>query len=132
MKKLWRLLLVAVICLFLTLFLLSGGEISPVGLARYSVAEDGRSVTLSVGVVASTGYTRTVKTRAEGDSLYLTFYSTFGFNSSWGARNTFTVDLPEGCRNIYFMTGSNPFLALTLSSESGQWEDPNHPPSKRQ
>ena len=125
MKRRWPIAILLVLCLLVGLFFFSSRKMSNIYPYRYVVSEDGRSITLSVGVMSSMGYVRTVKTRAAGDSLYLTFYSTFGLNSSWGAKDTFTIDLPANCRNIYFTQGSlDPLLAFVLLPESGLWECP--------
>ena len=126
MKRWWPVALLLAVCLSVGLFFFSSRKMSYIYPVRYTVSEDGRSMNLTVGVMSSMGYARTVKGKANGDSLYLTFYSTFGLNSTWGARDTFTIELPEGCRSIYFLPGSpDPYLAFTLSPVSGLWECTN-------
>ena len=55
-------------------------------IAEYSVSEDGREMTIKVGVFSSIGYIRKVSVHQQhGGKLYLDFYSAFGgINGSVG------------------------------------------------
>lgn len=99
---------------------------SDVALTGYTVSEDGRSLTVQVGVTGSAGYIRSCKAKFQGENLYLSFYSTFGgFNSSLGAKNEFTVELEPECRHIFFSSesigASRIWSVLHKDGATGQW-----------
>ena len=82
-------------------------------------------MTLRASVMSSVGYIRTCKARQEGEALYLTFYSTFGFNSSLGAKGTFTVDVDPSCTEIYIYAGEGSYrLELVKDAVTGGWLRP--------
>ncbi len=72
-------------------------------LGSFRESVDGEAVTVSVGVTSPMGYVRSASERQEGDGLYVKFYSAFGgHNGTLGARDSFELETPENCREIYF------------------------------
>ena len=93
-------------------------------LVDYTVSEDGKEMTFCVGSVESMGYIRGFKDKGGGvKPHYLTFYRTFGgINSSWGAKNTFTLKLAPEDTEIYFnRPGGGYELVLIKDEETGEW-----------
>lgn len=104
----------------------SGFAEREVYLAEYTVSEDGRTLTFSVGVPASMGYVRGFTQKQVQGLQYLTFYSTFGGpNSRFGAKHTFTLTLEEADQEILFndaQDGWNPVLCR--EEQTGEWVRP--------
>lgn len=104
----------------------SGFAEREVYLAEYTVSEDGRTLTFSVGVPASMGYVRGFTQNQVQGLQYLTFYSTFGGpNSRFGAKHTFTLTLEEKDQEILFndaQDGWNPVLCR--EELTGEWVRP--------
>ena len=93
-------------------------------LVDYSVSEDGTEMTFRVGSWESIGYTRGFKDNGGGvKPHYLTFYYTFGgINSSFGAKNTFTLELAPEDTEIYFNRPNGGYeLVLVKDPETGEW-----------
>lgn len=104
----------------------SGFAEREVYLAEYTVSEDGRTLTFSVGVPTSMGYVRGFTQKQVQGLQYLTFYSTFGGpNSRFGAKHTFTLTLEEEDQEILFndaQDGWNPVLCR--EEQTGEWVRP--------
>ncbi len=93
-------------------------------LIDYSVSEDGTEMTFCVGTWESVGYVRGFKDKGGGvKPHYLTFYHAFGgINSSFGAKNTFTLKLAPEDTEIYFnRPGGGYELVLVKDEETGEW-----------
>lgn len=131
MKKAIPILLI--FSLFLIYFLSTGFcKRSDVILVDYSVSNDGTSLELTAGIPTSMGYIRGGQVRGFKNSgggiksHYLTFYSTFGgLNSSFGAKNVFTLELTEDTTEIYFNRPNGGYeLVLIKNTKTGQWNIP--------
>lgn len=110
-------------------YLLGSGFVArtDVFVTDYDLSEDGRTLTLQVGVLSSVGYTRAVQTRQEGEVLYCTFSGAFGgINGSWGARNTFSISLPEDCARIAFARSGGDWQTVLQKDGEGRWGTPIH------
>ena len=122
-------LTIAIIVVAMASFLIGTGFIkrTDIVLFDYNVAEDGLAISLDVQVSSSIGYTRGFKNKGGGiKSHYLTFYSTFGgVNSSFGAINTFVLELDEDDTEIYFNRPNGGYeLILIKNVDNGKWERP--------
>lgn len=110
---------------FISLFLLTGGERADVVLHSFEVSADGKIMTMNVGISSSVGYIRKMKQTnnyMEPDLVFLTFYSTFGINSKLGAKNTFTLEIDSNADEIYFFKGNNGYnKVLEKDKETGEW-----------
>ena len=105
------------------LFFSTGGKIANVMLTDYSISDDGNVMTLKVGVVGSMGYIRTLSIKQGGDNKYITFYSTYGLNSSIGAKNEFEIELSPSCEEIYFYSGEGRYkLKLQKNDKTNEWQ----------
>ncbi len=72
-------------------------------LGSFRESGDGEAVTVKVGVTSPMGYVRSASEKQEGEGLYVKFYSAFGgHNGTLGARDSFELETPEDCREIYF------------------------------
>jgi hypothetical protein len=93
-------------------------------LTEYSVSEDGSELTFRVSSVESIGYVRGFKDKGGGvKPHYITFYYTFGgINSSFGAKDTFTLELSPDDTEIYFNRSNGGYeLVLIKDKETSQW-----------
>lgn len=96
-------------------------------ISDYAVSEDGKEMTLKVGVASSMGYIRTLRQKEDGNKKYITFYSTFGLNSSIGANDEFQIELSPACEQIYFYSGNGEYkLRLQKNSETNEWVRVKH------
>ena len=96
-------------------------------LTEYSVSEDGTEMTFRVSTWESIGYVRGFKDKGGGvKPHYLTFYYAFGgINGTWGAQNTFTLELAPSDTEIYFnRPGGGYELVLVKDEKTGEWYKP--------
>lgn len=122
-KKIKVIVILSLITVIGLLFLSTGGKITNVMLNGYSMSKDDNVMTIKVGVASSIGYIRTFKASQDGNKKYITFYSTYGFNSNIGAKKEFQVELQPSCNEIYFYIGNNEYrLKLQKNSETNEWE----------
>lgn len=122
-KKVKVIIVLSLIIVTGFLFLSTGGKITNIMLTDYSISENSDIMTLKVGVASSIGYVRTLKSSQDGNKKYITFYSTYGFNSAIGAKNEFQVELEPSCDEIYFYGVNGEYkLKLQKNSETNKWE----------
>ena len=95
---------------------------SDVFMLDYSVTEHTGVVTIQVGVMSSVGYVRSMENVSDNPTAaQIEFYSAFGgINGSWGARNVYTIQPGEQCKEIYFRTYDGWRLVLEKDS-NGEW-----------
>jgi len=124
------LLILAALFLLCIAFAVDAGFViqSNVELLDYTVSEDGSVLTMHVGVMSSAGYVRSYKEERDGRlPLSLTFYATFGgLNSTFGAKDVFTLNLHESDTEIWFNRPDYGCYELVLQKdmETGIWEKP--------
>lgn len=121
MKKIFGAFVIIVLILLISIFIEKGlTEEKSIHLRDFNLSNDGRKMTIHTSVYNSYGYVRAIKTKEVEDSLYISFYSTFGLlpNSSLGAKDEFEIDLPSNCKNIYFYDK----LVLQKEVETNKWE----------
>ena len=124
MKRNTVIIIVIVILLGIGLFLYSTeGKMADIFLNDFTLSEDGKQMTISIGVASSVGYVRTVKEKKEDNKAYLTFYSTYGFNSTLGANSKFQIELDPSITEIYFYRGDSGYeLILQKNQKNTEWE----------
>lgn len=128
MKK-KNIIIISAIMILIISFMVGTGfqKRTDVVLVDYSVSADGTEMNLGVQVSSSMGYIRGFKDKG-GDvkPQYLTFYSTFGgLNSSFGAVNSFVLELGKNDTEIYFNRPNDGYeLVLIKDEETGQWIRP--------
>ena len=116
--------------IILTLFILVGTGFNKrmdVELFDYSVSDNGKEMTLKIFIPSSMGYTRGFNDVGGIEKPhYLTFYSTFGgFNSSFGAKSEFILEIDEDDSEIYFNRRDGGYeLVLQKNVETGEWIKP--------
>lgn len=96
-------------------------------LLDYSVSENGTEIILHTAVISSIGYTRGFHDDGGGvKPHYLTFYSTFGgLNSSFGAKQEFTLEIDENDTEIWFNRADGGYeLVLIKNADTNEWERP--------
>jgi hypothetical protein len=96
-------------------------------LGSFRETADGGAVTVEVVVASSMGYVRSADRTQTGDGLYVKFYSAFGgYNGSLGARDSFELETPDHCREIYFYrdgdAGGAYDLVLRRDDAASDWE----------
>ena len=128
-KQLIFIIIIASVILFGT-YLIGTGFVkrSDVSLFDYKVSEDGTELTMEVHAMSSAGYIRGFKEFNHRNPNILVFYSTFGgFNSTLGAKDTFTLKLSPDMTELYFYKANNNSVDLVLRKEekTGQWKRPN-------
>ena len=120
-KKIVIIIVTAVVAILGILFLATGGARTDVHLKDYEISEDGKTMTLKIGISSSAGYVRKMKQTSGSMNYYLTFYSTFGINSKVGAEDTFEIELNSNVDEIYFYTGNKGYKKVLEKTESGKW-----------
>ena len=122
-KKILIVIGIAIIAIVGILFLTTGKTRTDVYLKDYEVSEDGKTMTLKVGVSDSTGYVRKIKRTSGSMNYYFTFYSTFGINSKLGAKDTFEIAFDSNVDEIYFYTGDKGYKKVLEKDEvTGEWK----------
>lgn len=115
-------IIISLILLIITLFLSSSGKIAGVMILDYKTSDNDRLMTVKVGLISSIGYIRTMREKDDENKKIITFYSTYGFNSHFGAKNEFQFELKPECDEIYFYSGKNEFtLKLRKDKETNEW-----------
>lgn len=125
MKKKMIIIFLVIIFAFIGLFLLGGlRKRTDVVLTNYSISEDGTKIKLSVAITSTIGYARDLRIKQGGDNKYITFYSTFGFfNSKFGAKSEYEIELNPSCTEIYFHKGDGGYkLVLEKNEETNEWD----------
>ena len=128
-KKTIVLVTIAVLFALLVSFFIGSGfqKRTDVALYDYSLSENGEELTFYAHVSSSMGYIRGFTDKGGGvKPHYLTFYATFGgFNSSFGAKNQFTLEVDENDTEIYFNRANGGYeLVLQKDTETGEWARP--------
>lgn len=123
MKKKTIIITILLIIISIGLLLFStGGKITGIILNDYSLSHDGKVMSIKVGLASSMGYVRSVKERQDDNKIYLTFYSTYGLNSDFGANDEFKIDLKPSINEIYFYRGDSGYkLVLQKNEETNEW-----------
>lgn len=119
----------AVIAALLVVVILLGGyyigsgfrTCTGVWIDHAEASEDGRKLTIFAGMTGSAGYLRDCRVRQAGDLYCLRFSMAFGgINGKIGAKNVFTVPLPEDCTELYQIINEEARLVLR-KDDRGQW-----------
>ena len=119
--------ILTILCLLLLLFSLSAFFLpsskarTDVYLKAFELSEDGKTMTLHVGLSSSAGYLRKMEVKQGGDNKYITFYSTPGINSKIGAKDTFELELQPITADIYFYSGNGSYRQVLESREDSMW-----------
>ena len=125
MKKI-VIIILAALCLVFLWIIASGFSIQTNTYITddFVVSEDGSMITFKVDIGSSMGYVRGYKDDGGGvKPHYLKFYSAWGgFNSSIGAKSSFSLPLQPGDTEIYVYHGQAGY-ALTLKKDAatGEW-----------
>lgn len=118
-------LIFIVVILLTILFWQTGRARTDVYLKSFKVSQDGKTMTLNVDVLSSSGYIRKMKQTSGSLNYYYTFYSTFGINSKIGSKDSFEIKLDENVDEIYFFKGNKIYKKVLEKSITGEWIRPN-------
>lgn len=122
MKKKFIITVIAVLSVFSVYFIGSGFlKSGSVYIEEYSVSEDGKEITMDIGVATSVGYIRkAVVHQQEGGKLYIDCYSAFGgINGSIAAKNRFTLPLNEDTTMIAIYRNKNCYEEILQKNSNG-------------
>lgn len=123
MKKKIRNIVILLLLIIGLLLFITGGKMAGIMLMDYSISKDSNEMILKVGVASSMGFVRKLKSSQDGNKKYITFYSTYGLNSSIGSKDEFQVELQPSCNEIYFYSGNGEYkLKLRKNDEMDEWE----------
>lgn len=129
-KKIIIAVLLSIALCVVTLFISTGFTKNPnVQIINYSVSEDDKELTFTIGIPYSIGYVRGFNDVGGGvKPHYLDFYNTFGvINSSWGAQFEYVLELDEDDTEIYFNRADGGYeLVLQKNVDTGEWEKPTN------
>ncbi|MBQ8472987.1 MAG: hypothetical protein IJ501_05740 [Bacilli bacterium] len=114
-------IIILVAIILVGLFLSSGGSRTDVFLKDFELSQDGKTMTLKVGVSSSAGYIRKIKRTSGSMNYYFTFYKTFGINSKLGAKDTFKIELDNNVDEIYFYTGNKGYKKVLEKTDNNEW-----------
>lgn len=120
-KKALIISIIVIAVILVVLFLASGGSRTDIFLRDFELSQDGKTMTLKVGVSSSAGYIRKMKRTSGSMNYYFTFYSTFGINSKLGAKNTFEIEIDNNVDEIYFYTGGKGYTKVLEKNAKGVW-----------
>ena len=110
--------------LLLTYFVGSGfNKIPSAYIGEYSISEDGRKITMNIGVASSIGYIRKAAAKQQrGGKLYIDCYSAFGgINGRIGAKTSFTLPLDEDTELIAIYRNTNCYEEVLRKDADGVW-----------
>ena len=111
-----------------SLFVATGFTKNPsVQIVDYSVSDDGRELTFSIGMPFTIAYVRGYIDVGGGEEQhYLDFYNTFGsIIRSWGAQFEYVLELDESDTEIYFNREDGAYeLVLKKDPITGEWVRP--------
>ena len=126
MKKWFVIFGIVVIVIIGAVFISTGGVRTDVALNSFEISEDGKTMTINVGLTSSAGYIRKMEQKnnyMEPDLIPLTFYSTYGINSKYGAKDAFQIELDENIDEIYFDKGDRGYVkVLEKDKTTGDWQ----------
>lgn len=125
MKKKATIVLTIIAALFLIYFVGTGFlKAASACILDYSISEDGRNITIHVGVPASMGYIRKAAVHQQsGGKLYIDCYSAFGgLNGSIGAKSSFTLPLEEDTAVIALYQGADCYREVLRRDTDGVWQ----------
>lgn len=115
---------IIVIVLFGIYMLLTGfHRMSDAYIGEYIVAEDGREITIQVGVAGSIGYIRNVAVNKQEDGImYLDCYAAFGgINGKIGARDEYNFLLEEETDTIALYRSGSRYEIILKKDNEGNW-----------
>lgn len=125
MKKKVLIVVAIVVTLFLVYFIGSGfGKESSAYINEYSISDDGREITLNMGVASSSGCIRKVVIhQQEGGKMYIECYSAFGgINGNIGAKTVYTLPLDEETTTIGIYRNTNAYEEVLKKDSDGVWQ----------
>ena len=120
-KKVMIISFIVLVLIVMGFFLALGGKRTDVFLKDFELSQNGKTMTLKVGVSSSAGYIRKMKQTSGSMNYYFTFYSTFGINSRLGAKDTFEIKLDNNVDEIFFYTGGKGYTKVLEKNEKGVW-----------
>lgn len=125
MRKKIRIALAIIASLLLIYFVGSGFmKNGSAYISEYSISQDGREITMDIGVASSMGYIRKVAIhQQESGKLYIDCYSAFGgVNGSVGAKTSFTLPLDEDTTMIAIYRNANCYEEVLRKDADGTWQ----------
>ncbi len=125
MKRKVLIALIAVVLLAITYFFGVGFlKEGNVYVQDFSVSQDGKSITLDIGVSRPIGYVRNIEVKQQqGGKMYIDCYSAFGgINGNIGAKTSYTLPLDENTSIIAIYRSTNSYEEILKKNDEGVWE----------
>lgn len=120
-------LLITLICLLI----FTGRPLTSVYLKDFELSKDNKTIILKVETSDSMNYIRKIKKNGGSTDGYYTFYSTYGINSKFGAKDTFEIKIDENVNDIYFYSGNKGYnLVLTKNPITKEFVKIKYPITK--
>jgi len=124
MKK-TMIIIAGIVLVFGALYIFGSGftKAGSAFIQDYAVSDDGKSMTITVGVGSSAGYIRDVSIHSqESGKRYLNCISAFGgINGSIGAKSQFVIPLDKDTSLIGLYRNHNAYEAVLEKDTSGEW-----------
>jgi len=124
-KRKFIIVFLIILIIFIVLYFNNGfKKRTDVILMDYSVLENGSVIKLDIGISASIGYVRRLESKQKENSIYITFYSTFGFfNNKMGSKGEYEIKVNPKIDKIYFYKGDGKYnLVLQKNELTNEWE----------
>ena len=124
-KKKFIIVFLVILTIFIILYFNNGfKKRTDVILMDYSVLDNGSVIKLDIGISASIGYVRRLESKQKENSIYITFYSTFGFfNNKMGSKGEYEIKINKEIDKIYFYKGDGKYnLVLQKNELTNEWE----------
>ncbi len=117
--------IVIIIAVMLLIYFVGSGFMknSSAYIGEYAISEDGREITMNIGVASSIGYIRKASVHQQGGGkLYIDCYSAFGgINGHIGAKTSFTLPLEEDTAIIAIYRNKNSYEEVLYKDIDGVW-----------
>lgn len=114
-------IIILILIIGLILYILESNKRTDVYLGDFIISQDGKTMTLKVGVSSSAGYIRKMTCKTKNKNKYCTFYKTFGINSKKGSKNTFTIEIAKNEKEIYFYRGNKEYQKVLELNQNNEW-----------
>lgn len=125
MKKIVGIIVAVVLSLFLLWFVGTGfTRINSVYINEYRVSEDGKTMTINIGVASSADHVRKLAVhQQEGEKLYLDCYAAFGgINGTIGSKSDYTLTIDDKTEMIAIYRNANSYEEVLRKDSAGVWQ----------
>ena len=125
LKRGIKITVIAILVLVIIYMIMAGcSKVSDAFIGEYTVTEDGKEMTVRIGVAGSFGGVSSMKAKKEADGImYLDCYSAYnGFNGKLGEEGCYTFPLDEDITTIVLYRSGNKYEIILEKNSDGTWE----------